>query len=240
MSSGPANQLHILLFGPPGAGKSTQTKLLTRHWPIVAISTGQTLREAVAAGTAVGRQVRDVLARGELVDDSLMVETIRTWLAKLPPDKGFLLDGFPRTIAQAQALDVMLEELGRPLTAVVNLELSVSEAVYRLGGRRTCYGVDPEEIIHINDEAAVARCLDRGGLLVQRPDDLPNVIVRRLAVHEADTEPLMEFYEPHGIAHTLSASGSPEEVANHIIAAVEGTLPARPHPRQPGHTDDTN
>ena len=86
--------------------------------------------------------------------------------------------------------------LPRPLTAVVKLNLTVSEAVYRLGGRRTCYGVEPEEIIHINDEDAVSRCLERGGLLVQRPDDLPNVIVRRLTVHETDTEPLMEFYKP--------------------------------------------
>jgi adenylate kinase len=228
MPSAPADRLHILLFGPPGAGKSTQTTLLTRRWPIVAVSTGKMLREEIAAGTTLGRQVRDILARGELVDDTLMVATIHTWLAALPPDRGFLLDGFPRTIAQARALDAILDALQRPLTAVINLELTVSEAVYRLGGRRICYGADPEEIIHINDEAAVARCLARGGLLVQRPDDLPNVIVRRLSVHEADTEPLMAFYEPRGIAHTINAAGSPEEVAQRIVTAVEATA------RRPG------
>ena len=218
---------HILLFGPPGAGKSTQTALLERRWPIVAVSTGKMLREEIAAATPLGLQVRDVLARGELVDDELMIATVRTWLAALSPDKGFLLDGFPRTRAQAQALDAMLGELGRPLTAVVNLELTVSEAVYRLGGRRICYGAEPEEIIHINDEAAVSRCLQRGGLLVQRPDDLPNVIVRRLAVHEADTEPLMAFYVPRGIGHNISAAGSPAEVAQRIVTAIEQAQAAK-------------
>jgi adenylate kinase family enzyme/RimJ/RimL family protein N-acetyltransferase len=194
--------------------------LLVRHWPIVALSTGKMLREEIAAGTPIGLQVRDVLARGELVDDELMVATVRTWLTALPHNKGFLLDGFPRTHAQAQALDALLDEFGRPLTAVINLELTVSEAVYRLGGRRICYGVEPEEIIHINDEVAVSRCLRHGGLLVQRPDDLPNVIVRRLAVHEADTEPLMAFYSSRGIGHQISAAGSPAEVAQRIVMAI--------------------
>ncbi len=223
MASSATNRPHVLLFGPPGAGKSTQAQLLKRRWPIVAFSTGRALREAVAKGTEIGRQVRDVLARGELVGDEIMIKGIRMWLTGLPADQGFLLDGFPRTIAQAEALDALLDELGRPLTTVVKLHLTISEAVYRLGGRRTCYGVEPEEIIHINDEDAVSRCLERGGLLVQRPDDLPNVIVRRLTVHETDTEPLMEFYKPRGIAHTVAATGSPEDVAQRIITAVEGT-----------------
>jgi adenylate kinase len=222
-----SDRQHIVLFGAPGAGKSTQTALLARHWPIVAMSTGKMLREEISAGTPIGLQVRDVLARGELVDDELMAATVRPRLAALPHDKGFLLDGFPRTRTQAQALDAMLDELGRPLTAVVNLELVVSEAAYRLGGRRICYGADPEEIIHINDEAAVSRCLARGGLLVQRPDDLPNVIVRRLAAHEADTELLMAFYGPRGIGHHISAAGSPAEVAQRIVTAIDQARAAK-------------
>jgi adenylate kinase len=150
-----------------------------------------------------------------------MVEILAHWLSEIPPDKGFLLDGFPRTIPQAQALDELLATLHRPLSAVINLRLTVSEAVYRLGGRRICYGNGPDEIIHINDEAAIARCLARGGLLVQRPDDLPNVIVRRLAVYEAETEPLLEYYRPRGIAHHVDASGTRDQVAARIIAAVE-------------------
>src|SRR5512142_1380436 len=109
--------LHILLFGPPGAGKSTQATLLMRHWHVAPIQTGRMLREQVAAGTAIGREVREVLARGELVNDELMIEILRSILAALPPDKGFLLDGFPRTIPQAEALDGMLADLHRTLTA---------------------------------------------------------------------------------------------------------------------------
>ncbi|HEX2912084.1 MAG TPA: adenylate kinase [Chloroflexia bacterium] len=209
---------HIVLFGPPGAGKSTQSKLLVKRLPIVAISTGKMLREEVVAGTELGRQVQEVLARGELVSDEIMIATIRKWLENLPSDKGFLLDGFPRTIAQAEALDKMLEVLERPLTSVIKLNLSVSEAVYRLGGRRICYGAGPEEIIHINDEEAVSACLKRGGLLVQRPDDLPNVIVNRLAVHEAETAPLVDYYQPRGLVHSVDASGSPEDIASRICS----------------------
>ena len=208
-----AGKQHIILFGPPGAGKSTQTAHIMQHWSVVAISTGKRLREEIASGSELGRQVRDILARGELVDDDLMVATVESWLATLPEDKGFLLDGFPRTPEQAEALDEILQRLKRPLTAIVKLDLSVSEAVYRLGGRRICYGIGPEEIIHINNEAEVEHCLVRGGLLVQRPDDLPNVIVRRLAVHEAETEPLMDYYSSRGYVHTISATGSAEAVA---------------------------
>jgi adenylate kinase len=212
---------HIILFGPPGSGKSTQAGLLVKRWRLKAISTGKMLREEVAANTPLGQQVRERLAKGMLIDDDLMVQTIRSWLHSLPTDTGFLLDGFPRTIEQAEAFETILAEVGRPLTAVVKLNLTVSEAIYRLGGRRICYGVGPEEIIHINDEAAVASCIERGGLLVQRADDLPNTIVHRLSVYEAETEPLMAFYQQRDGVHSIDASGPPDAVAERIMRALQ-------------------
>lgn len=211
-----ASRPHLIIFGPPGAGKSTQTQLLVARWPIAAISTGKMLRGEVAAKTALGEQVRETLAHGDLINDELMVATVRNWLVRLPEDRGFLLDGFPRTVVQAQMFEAILQELDRPLTAIIDLRLSVSEAVYRLGGRRLCYGVGAEEIIHINDEQAVARCLDRGGLLVQRPDDLPNVIVRRLNVYEAETQGVLDYYAARKLTHSIDAAGSPDEVAQRI------------------------
>ncbi len=212
-----AKNMHLVLFGPPGSGKSTQASLLLERWPIIALSAGKMLREAASAGSELGIKVRSLLSHGELVDDETMIASIRKWLETLPANKGFLLDGFPRTIPQATALDEILLELNRPLNGIINLELTVSEAVYRLGGRRMCYGAEPEEIIHIDDEEAVDRCLSRGGMLVQRGDDLPKVIIRRLSVYEAETAPLINFYWSRGIVHIVRASGPPEIVTQHII-----------------------
>ncbi|MBC8075021.1 MAG: nucleoside monophosphate kinase [Chloroflexales bacterium] len=215
---------HVIIFGPPGAGKSTQAKRLVERWPLMTLSTGQMLREEVAKQSPLGKQVGAVIARGELIDDTLMADVIRTWLTALPPDKGFLLDGFPRTVEQAALFDEILADLKRPLNAVIKLSLSVSEAVYRLGGRRLCYGVGSEEIIHINDEQAVVRCLERNGLLVQRPDDLPNVIVHRLALYAAETDGLLALYAERGLTHTVHAAGSTEEVAQRIDAALRESI----------------
>lgn len=217
--------LHLLLFGPPGAGKTTQTEFLVQDWKLVPISTGGLLRAQVAADTEFGKQVRTILARGELAPDEIVVPLLRARLIELAPDEGFLLDGFPRTIPQAEALDKILTELNRPLDTVISLELGMTEAVNRLGGRRICHTTGADEIIHINDEAAVARCIERGGLLVQRPDDLPNVIIRRLAVYQTQTEPLLDFYRPRGIARTIDASGSPPEVARRVASAIREIAP---------------
>lgn len=218
--------LYLLLFGPPGAGKSTQTETLVKQYRVVPISTGALLRAQVSGNSEIGKQIRAILARGELVPDEITIPLLQERLAQLEPGEGFLLDGFPRTIVQAEELDEILDGLNAPLNGVINLDLGVSEAVYRLGGRRICYGNGPDETIHISDDAAVARCLERGGMLVQRPDDLPNVIVRRLGVYQTQTQPLLNFYQPRGIARTIDATGSPHEVARRISAAIKNLVRA--------------
>ncbi|WP_052343854.1 adenylate kinase family protein [Kallotenue papyrolyticum] len=219
-----ATPLHIVLMGAPGAGKSTQARLLKARYPLQVLSTGQLLREEAARQTALGLLAEAYLARGALLPDEVMVALITERLLRLPPEQGFLLDGFPRTLPQAEALQQLSEKLQRPLTAVIALALSEQEAVRRLGGRRMCEGLGDPFPVHIEDRASVDACLRLGGRLVQRPDDQPEVILERLRTYEAETRPLLEFYEQRGLLFRISAEGSPEQVHQAIVAVLEARL----------------
>ena len=190
--------LHLLLLDLRAQEKVPQNGIAVET---MELSEGRAVPARAVADTGVGKQVRAILSHGELVSDEVIIPLLQARLAELAPNEGFLLDGFPRT--PARALDEILADLNRPLNTVISLELGMAEAVNRLGGRRICHGNGPDEIIHISDEAAVARCIERGGLLVQRPDDLPNVIIRRLAVYHAQTEPLLGFYRPRRMSGTI-------------------------------------
>jgi adenylate kinase len=146
-----------------------------------------------------------------------MNERLRT----VPPRRGILLDGFPRTVLQAEALDRMLYDLSRPLTAVIALSLSDEDAVHRLGGRRMCEGLGDPFPLHVDDAESVAACTRLGGRIVIRPDDQPEVILQRLRVYDAETEPLIGFYEARGLLHRISAAGSPEDVHTQITDILE-------------------
>ncbi|MEI8308884.1 MAG: nucleoside monophosphate kinase [Chloroflexales bacterium] len=211
---------HLILIGPPGAGKSTISDLLIARIPMAVIATGQRLRQEIAAHSLIGREIGPLMEQGHFASDTLMAQLMRGWFAEVPVGQGFLLDGFPRTVPQALALEEMLADIRRPLDAVVSLELSADEAVRRLSGRRICVGGGESFTLHIDDDAAVARCHTRGGQLTHRDDDIPEVILERLRVYEHETTPLIDFYRQRGILTTINAHGPAAEVAARVLAAI--------------------
>jgi adenylate kinase len=192
--------VHILLLGPQGAGKGTQAKRIADEYGLAHVATGDMFREAIAAGTELGRRVKPILDSGELVPDELTIELIRERLERGEAEEGFVLDGFPRTTAQAEALDELLRELGRELDVVFELQVSDEVAVRRMEGRAREEG---------------------------RSDDAPEAMRRRLETYRAQTEPLVEYYRPRGIVVGLHGERSVDEVFAELQQALEQAA-ARP------------
>lgn len=213
---------HVILLGAPGAGKSTQSRLLRTHFPMVVFATGQMLRDEVQRGTVLGLLAEGYFKKGTLLPDEVMIALMTERLRSVPADQGVLLDGFPRTVEQAEALDRILQDLRRRLTAVIALDLSDADAVHRLGGRRMCEGLGEPFPLHIDDKESVAACERLGGRIVTRPDDEPDVILERLRVYDAETQPLLGFYQSRGLLHRISAAGQPEDVFAQIVAVLQG------------------
>lgn len=203
----------ILVFlGPPGSGKGTQAKRLAaaRGWP--QLSTGDMLRSAIAAGSALGTQAKGFMDRGALVPDEVVIGLIQERSQKPDCETGFILDGFPRTIPQAQALDLMLHEQGRELDSVVLFSIEDSQLVSRLSGRRTCSKCG--SMFHIkNLKPKVDGICDQcGSPLVQRDDDQESVVLKRLSVYHAQTSPLVGYYRGQRKLTEIDASESPDAV----------------------------
>jgi adenylate kinase len=227
--------MRIVLLGAPGSGKGTQSQLLERRTGIPQISTGDLLRAAVARGTELGRQAKDAMDSGRLVDDSLVLGMIRERLGEPDTARGFILDGFPRNLTQARALDELLQALGQPLDAVVQMEVDYAELVRRISGRRTC--ADCGRVFNLLTSppaGADLMCPKTGAAhrLLQRPDDNEATVTERLRVYEEKTRPLIDFYRARGLLRVINAEGPVEEVARRLAEALDVTdTPALPAPR---------
>jgi len=184
--------MHLILLGPPGAGKGTQGALLTERYGIVRISTGDLLREAVREGTPLGRDAKRFMDAGELVPDDVILGLVRDVMSRV--DSGVVFDGFPRTIAQAVGLERLLADLGRPLHAVILIEVDDEELVRRLAGRRVCAECGVTYNVHFQPPRAPGACDECGGTLVVRPDDSEDTVRRRLSVYREQTAPLIGHY----------------------------------------------
>jgi len=217
------SELNLVLLGPPGSGKGTQGERLQEDFRLPYYATGDILRAAVREGTDLGTTAKDYMDRGDLVPDEVMVGLIAERISRSEAGDGFILDGFPRTIAQAEALDARLEELGRKLTAAVLIEVSDDEVVRRLGGRRTC--VKEGHIFHVEFDPPKneGNCDICGARLEIRDDDQPEVVRHRLEQYHSKTEPLVDYYEGKGLLRRVDGALEPDEV-NDRIRALLATL----------------
>ena len=205
--------MRLVLVGPPGAGKGTQAQFLAAHYSIPHISTGDIFRSNLKAGTPLGLQVQSFMDRGELVADSVTNAMVKDRLTHDDLANGFLLDGFPRNVAQAEVLRAHLAEKGTPLVAVLELSIDNAEIVSRLSSRRTCKDC-------FQPSVGVDKCPNCGGDVYQREDDKEEVIARRLEVYEEQTAPIISFYRNEALLITVSATGSVEEITVRAISAL--------------------
>jgi adenylate kinase len=213
------SELNLILLGPPGAGKGTQAERLVEDFSVAYYATGDILRKAVGDGTALGAEAKRYMDAGELVPDDVIIGVILEAISAPEAADGFLLDGFPRTIKQGEALERALDEHGRRLTAVLLIDAPDDEIVRRLSGRRVSKS---GRIYHIEFDPPKheGRCDVDGSTLIQRDDDKPETIRKRLAVYHEQTEPLINFYEERGLLRRFDGTRSPTEVHDHLRAAI--------------------
>jgi adenylate kinase len=208
--------LNLLMLGPPGAGKGTQAERFARVRGIPKISTGDILREAVHAGTEIGSRAKTVMDRGELVGDDVMIGIVKERLDKPDALTGFVLDGFPRTVAQAAALDEIMS--GRDPLIVVDIVVPEEELVRRLGSRLICEDCGANAGMNSTGSGSCTRC---GGRLVQRADDNQAVVIERLKVYHRQSEPLVEYYRVRPTFRSINGAQRPDRVAADLVAAID-------------------
>jgi adenylate kinase len=210
--------IRLVLFGAPGVGKGTQAALLSGRFAVPHVSTGDMLRAAIREGTPLGLKARAVVERGELVPDELVSALVAERLGQEDVRAGFILDGYPRTVRQAEDLDRTLGD--RTIDRVVNLEVPAAEILERLAGRRGCASCGAVYHVRFQPPKAADRCDRCGASLQARPDDAPDVVQGRLRVYEAQTAPVLAFYRGRGLLADVDGRGRPEEITDRIEAAV--------------------
>lgn len=214
------SEINLVLLGPPGAGKGTQAKSLAADRGLAYIATGDLLRAAVATGSEAGRRAKGYMDAGELVPDELVFDAVAETLRRDAVTSGFVLDGFPRTTAQAHALDIELARLGRRLPAAILLDVPDDLLIRRLSGRRICMEQGHEYHLDYRPPSRAGTCDLDGSPLVRRDDDEPATIRRRLAVYHDQTEPLIAHYEAQQRLHRVDGQGDPSEIRHRLAAAI--------------------
>ncbi len=214
------SELNLILMGPPGAGKGTQAERLVDDFDLPYYATGDILRAAIAEGTELGKEAQPIVEAGDLVPDELMIGVIMERFDTPEAEDGFILDGFPRTVGQAEALDEALDRRGRSLTAALLIDAPAEEVIRRLSGRRIC--VKNGHVYHVENDPPKNEgvCDQDGSRLIQRDDDKPETIKRRLSVYREQTEPLIDWYDQRGALRRFDGSRPPDEVHSHIRATL--------------------
>ena len=214
--------MYILLMGPPGAGKGTQAANLVKKFAIPHISTGDMFRAAVKEGTELGKQAKACMDAGKLVPDEITIGIVRQRLAKPDCAKGFILDGFPRTVEQADALDKILAELQIKLTRVVDISVPSASLIERAVGRRICKQCGATYHVRFNPTQKDGICDVCGGETYQRADDSEATMKNRLSVYEAQTKPLIDYYQKAGVYTAVDGSQAIDKVFNDVINCLQG------------------
>lgn len=213
--------MRIVLLGAPGSGKGTQAKMLVEKFGIVQISTGDLLRAAVTANTELGKQAKEIMEAGQLVPDEIVLGMIREKLAESAVTRGFILDGFPRNLSQAQSLDRLLEEQDMPLDAAIHIQVDPEEIIKRITGRQTCGNCGAIYNIYFSPPAHEGICDKCGAAdLRHRADDNEPTVRKRLEVYEQQTAPLVKYYADRGLLKTIQGSGNISDIFTAITRAL--------------------